>query len=213
MRIRSLTLLATFAAALAVSSAACTGGGGDDDDDDGGTPTPVFEADRCHIVWENDVSAEVRDLYVLDAPVGAWVLGSNLQYSTSSSGFQAAFFGGLDLVTGEFATTAIVTTGTFALVLSGTEANLGVGFDDVDPQSLFAVDTSGDPAAFLGTGGTGRFDGFWSDPYSQNVSPGNGTITVLLEGTARTLGVDLSYAVCYTGDPILFRPPLPGSPR
>lgn len=198
-----------MATVVAVSSAACSGGGGDDDDDEP-TPTPVFDADRCHLVWENDLAGGLKDLYVVDAPVAAWVLGSDHQYSTSSSGFQAAFFGGLDVASGEFETTAIVTTGTFALSLSGTQAGNGLGFDDLDPQSLFAVDSAGAPAGFLGTGGTGSFDGLWSDPYSQNVSPGNGTLTVLLDGTARVIGVDLSYGVCYTGAPILFRP---GSPR
>ena len=212
MRAHSLTLLTTLAVVIAVSSAACTGGG-DDDDDDGPTPTPEFDADRCHIVWENDVAGGLKDLYVLDAPVGAWVLGSNHQYSTTSSGFQAAFFGGLDVASGEFDTTAIVTTGSFELSLSGTQAGNGLGFDDLDAQSLFAVNSAGDPAAFLGTGGIGQFDGLWSDPYSQNVSPGNGTITIVLDGTARVLGADLSYGVCYTGAPILFRPIHPRSHR
>ena len=201
-----------MAAVVAVSSAACSGGGGDDDDD-GSTPTPVFDADRCHIVWETDAAGDLKDVYVLDAPVAAWVIGSSHQYSTSSSGFQAAFFGGLDVASGEFETTAIVTTGTFALNLSGTQAGDGLSFDDADPQSLFAVDSAGNPAAFLGTGGAGEFGGLWSDPYSQNVSPGNGAITVVLDGTARTLGLDLSYGVCYTGGPILFRPNHPRSPR
>lgn len=197
-----------LAVAAVVSSSACSGGGGDDDDDDGGSPTPVFEADRCQIVWLNDVTATVKDLYVLDAPVAAWVLGSNHLYSVSSSGFQAGYFGGFDLATEEALVTAIVTTGSFSLVLSGTGTGQGLGFDDEVPQTL-SYTSGGVPTVVAGTGGTGSFDGFWSDPYSQNVSAGDGSITVMLDGTAHTIGTDLAYGICYQGQGSLFRPAAP----
>lgn len=202
-----LALLATLAVVVVVSSAACSGGGGGGGgDDETPTPTPVFVADRCQIVWENDVSPSVVDLYLLDAPVGAWVLSSTHQYAFTTSGFFAAFFGGLDLNTGDFDTSVVASAGTFALTLNGTEAGRSVSFEDADVQALYTLDTAGNPLALAGTGGTGVFDGLWSDPYSQNVTAGNGSVTVAFDGTSRTLGVDLSYAVCYTGSGDLFRP-------
>lgn len=206
MRSRSLPLLATLAVAAVVSSAACSGGGGDDDDDGATSPTPVFEADRCQLVWQTDVSTTVRDLYVLDAPVAAWVTGTNHQYGVSSSGFQAGFFGGFDLNTGDAATIAFLTTGSFALVAPSTEAEHFVDFQDDVAQSIHYLDSAGNPAMVAGTGGTGELAGLWSDPYSQNVTPTNGEITVFLEGTAHTIGADLSYGICYTGPGDLFRP-------
>ena len=205
MRIRPLALLATLVAVVAVSSAACSGDGGGGDDDETPTPTPVFAADRCHIVWENDITDSVKDLFLLDAPVGEWVLSSNHQYSFSTSGFVASFFGGLDLNTGDFVTSYVASSGAFALTLNGTEAERNVSFDDGDAQSLYTVDSAGLPVALAGTGAIGAFDGLWSDPYSQNVTAGNGTVIVAIDGTARAIGIDLSYAVCYQGNG-LFRP-------
>ena len=207
MRIRPLALLATLVAVVAVSSAACSGdgGGGDGGDDETPTPTPVFAADRCQIVWANDVADSVKDLFLLDAPVEEWVLSSNHQYSFSSSGFVATFFGGLDVSSGDFVTSYVTSSGAFALTLNGTEAGRNVSFDDDVAQSLYTVDSAGLPVALAGTGAIGAFDGLWSDPYSQNVTAGNGTVIVAIDGTARAIGIDLSYAVCYQGNG-LFRP-------
>ena len=206
MSVRRLTLVVTAVAAAAVLASACAGGGGGDDDDDGASPTPPFEADRCQIVWQNEIDPARRDLYLLDAPVGSWVLSSDLRYSVSGTGFRAIFVAGFDLAAGTWDTQAIATSGSFALVLEGTDAGRVLGFEDGTPQPFAVLDSAGAPGAIAGTGGTGFFDGFWSDPYSQNVLAGDGEVTLTVDGTSRTLGVDLSYAVCYKDEDVLFRP-------
>lgn len=185
------TLLAT-----AVSFAACTGGGDDGGDGPDPTPTPAFPADRCHIVWSTE-SAERTDLFVLDAPFASWVTSTSHALTTGTAGFRATFLGDYDVLTDSAVVVAAVTTGTISVVTAEPGPASFLSFDSEVPRPLFHVDSAGTPVAFAGTGGTGSFSGFWSDPWSANVSPGSGTIAVLVEGTARTLGSDLSYAVCY----------------
>jgi hypothetical protein len=200
VRARLTLLLATFVAVVAASSSACSGGGGGGGDDDSPTPSPTFEADRCQIVWRNDVTTSVKDVYLVDASVGTWVLNTAMQFAVTDTGFSGVFYRGLDLNTATWALQAITTTGTFSLLTSGTETGQILGFDDVEAQSLWSVSSGGDPVAVIGTGAAGSFSGFWSDPFSQNVTPGSGTVTLAIDGTAHTLGIDLSYAVCYTDE-------------
>lgn len=194
-RVRSTLFAATLLAVTAVSFAACSG---DDDGGDGAdpTPTPAFPADRCHIVWSTE-SEERTDLFVLDAPFANWVTSSSHALVTGTGGFRATYLGDYEVGTDSAAVVAAVTTGTIAIATGEPGPSVFLDFENEVPRPLFHVDTAGNPTAFAGSGGTGTFSGFWSDPWSANVVPGSGTISVLVDGTSRTLGSDVSYAVCY----------------
>lgn len=190
---RAVALLAT----AALAAAACTGAGDDDDDAASPSPTPVFVADGCQIVWVNraDPGGSTADVYVVDAPVSTWVIGTH-QYGTAASG---RFYKGYVLETGAWESSALASNGSFALTAASTTAGNVVRFQDTTPQDYLLLDSAGNPIAIAGTGGTGTFEALLSDPFSANVTGGSGTLQIAIQGTSYELGQDLSYAVCYEG--------------
>lgn len=194
---RPLLLLLTLVSA-AVAAAACSGSGGGGDTTTP-SPTPTFVPDGCQIVWMTNVTpgpGGLVDFYVVDMVAADWTVGTHLYANPSPRG---VFFKSYDLTSGAYAARATATTGTFTMIAATTTNQHFVHFEDTVPQHYFLLDTNGSPAADEGTGGTGSFSGGLSDPYAQNVTPGTGTVTILFDGTARTIGSDLAYAICYVG--------------
>lgn len=185
--------------AAAVAAAACTGGGGDDDDDAASpSPTPPFVADGCQIVWSSPVATGptgVVDVYLFDAPISAWTVGTH-GYGAPATG---RFFRAYDLDTGTFDYVALATSGSYTMTAAGTTAGTFVRFVDETPQPFYVLGTAGAPVALAGTSGTGTFDGFLSDPYAANVSPGQGEMSIMVGTTSFSVGGNLSYAICYEG--------------
>lgn len=199
-RFLSVARLCAMLLTASVAVAACTGGGDDDDDDAASpSPTPPFTADGCQIVWISPVAAGPAgrvDVYLLDAPIAAWTVGTHA-YGAPATG---RFFRAYDLNTGGYDYRALATSGTYTMTFAGTTAGTFVRFEDDTPQPLYLLDTAGAPAALAGTSATGNFEGFLSDPYAANVQPGQGDLSVMVGTTAFSLGGDLSYSICYQGD-------------
>lgn len=192
-RTAALLLTATVAAA------ACTGGGGDDDDVvPSPSPTPAFNADGCQIAWIDHIDgapSSVVDVFLLDAPVAAWTVGSH-GWGSPATG---RFFHRFDTNTSGYDYRAIVTSGAYTMLFATTTAGNFVQLADDVAQPVYLLDTAGSPAALAGTSGTGTFEGFLSDPYAANVTPAQGDFSIMVGTTAFSLGGDLSYAICYEG--------------
>ncbi len=197
-----LRVLLSLAGTAAVA-VACAGGNGDDDDTSSPTPTPV-NVDYCQIVWVTQeppiaVGTTTYDIFLVDAPLGAWTTGTK-SYGVSAPGtFVGVFYDGRETDTGPARNAAVTTSGSFGLVLAnGTTTDAGVQWSDTSVQQFFALDqAAGTVGAFTGTGGTGSFDGVWSDPDTLPLTPGSGLVTVVWMGTSLQLGVQGSYARCY----------------
>ena len=197
-RFRTLARLGAMLLATAIAAAACTGGGDDDDDGASPSPTPPFTADGCQIVWIDQIAggpAGLVDVFLLDAPIAAWTVGTHAWGGPATG----RFFRRYDLNTGDYDYRAVVTSGTYTMIFAATTAGNFVQFEDDTPQSLYLVDTAGQPSALAGTSATGTFDGFLSDPFAANVTPGQGDFSVMVGTTSFSLGGDLSYSVCYEG--------------
>lgn len=200
-----LALFALTATAVAVGSAACSSsaGGG------GATPTPSvsgtpFTPARCQIVWMRRLPPTSKiDYYVVDAPSGAFVSGTNSYFigdSTGATNVEGAFVYHYDLVNGSNAGAAVASSGVFAVATGPTDPlKIGgtISFNDTTPQHYFTLSSAGLPVADQGSSGTGDFTGNWSDPGSPDTTPGIGTMHVLFMGSSFTLGGDLSYAECF----------------
>ncbi len=176
---------------------ACAG-----EEENGGTeptpsPTEPFPADRCEILWINSAEGERIDFFRLSGAVAAWVTGSSHGYALSAEdGFVGTYVRGYDLDDGTFDLQAVVTSGTFALTVPAVTAGASIAFADSSAQPVYLLDTAGSPSVPSGTSGTGTFTGVWSDPYSSDVVPGDGSFRIVILGTATVLGEDLTYATC-----------------
>ncbi len=196
---RSVRYLA-LSFALAVAAAACTGGD-DDDATPSPSPTPVFDADACQVVFLNRVTPGPNGLvefWIVDVPVADWVVGTHL-YAAPGGPIErpsGQWYENYDLDAETFSRHAVATSGSFVLTAVTQTSGLFIRLVDDEPQAVWTVGTAG-LIAYQGTSGAGLFEGFLSDPYSANVTAGIGAVTVLIEGTSRELGQDLSYAVCY----------------
>lgn len=204
-----------FAMLAAASTASCSGGGGDDGD--GGSPTPTpGPVTSCQLLWvtrDPPGQSDVVDYYLVDAPLSSWVSGDEAFYLGDPDGITnvtGAWVDDYDLVDREWAQAALATSGVFTLTLtSGADrvaAGMPVGFEDVLPQAYYLLGPGGELTSSIGPGGTGTFDGVWSDPASADVEEGSGTITIAYFGSAMTLGVDLAYGKCYAASSA-FAPP------
>lgn len=184
--------------ALGIAVVACTG---DDDDDDGATPspTPVFNADACQIVWLNRNTADLVEFWLVDVPVADWTVGTHAYGAPGGpiAHVTASWYEDYDLVTETYSRRAVATSGVFTFRAVTQTSGAFVRFEDTSPQPIWTIDTAGALVANQGTSGTGAWEGLLSDPYSANVTAGEGSITLVIDGTARELGQDLSYAVCY----------------
>lgn len=196
--------LALLLVALAAAAVACTGSG-DDDDVASPSPTPPLAADGCEIVWVTNTTPGPNglvDLWLVDVPIGSWTVGTHLYGGITATWYEDYDLDDLDGET--YGRRAIATSGDFALSAVSTTGAF-VRFVDSEPQMIWTLSTAGALVASQGTSGTGLFEGLLSDPFAPNVTPGVGTITLVIEGTSRSLGQDLSYSVCYE-DAALTRP-------
>ena len=202
MRTRRFLLLATLLSSMAVA-AACTG----DDDDDAGSPTPTgsatpFDPVSCQIVWVNrdpPTQTNIIDYYVVDAPIGTWVMGTAEYFQGDTTGLNnitGAFVNGYNIATDTEVEAMVATSGQFQLTLADTDAGSPVSFSDLVAQEYFVIDSAANLAASQGNSGTGSFSGTWTPPDSTTVVPGSGTIGVLYHGSSLTMGQSVSYALC-----------------
>lgn len=132
-------------------------------------PTPQF-ARNCQIIWANQ-NGSALDVFVVDGPAELWVNGAE---AGADGDFTRYYEEEVVLESGVYhvgAPTAVVTSGTFDIVvgLGGTASGQPVGYDDTTPDILYGFDTAGEMAAIIGTGGDGTFTGTWSDSTSPDV--------------------------------------------
>lgn len=192
LRVLGLTLTATLVASVAVS---CGGGGGDDDDDGATTTSTPANVDYCQIVWATPDEG-VFDVFLVDAPIGQWTSGTKSYGINSPIG---VFYNNQPADQSQPALSAAITTsGQFSLVLAnGTTTAAGVEFSDASVQNFYAYGQSNGVIGMkVGTGGTGTFSGVWSPPEGP-ITGGSGNITIAYEGTARLIGAQGAYAICY----------------
>lgn len=202
-----LTLVAAALAAAAVASVACSSGGGG-----GSTPTPTasptpFNPVGCQIVWVTrnpPGQTAIIDYYVIDAPVGKWVTGTNGFYvgdPTGATNVTGAFVHLYNLTSQTSAAAAVASAGVFTVGTDPTDPTLignPVNLVDTTPQHYFLLDSAGQLTADEGSSGVGQFQGVWSDPGSPDVVQGSGTVQILFESSSYTLGTDLAYGLCYS---------------
>jgi len=201
-----LALVSVTAATLAVGAAACSGGGGGGSSTSPDTSPTPFVADHCQMVWtKKDPANQTRviDYYVVDAPAGKWVTGTNSYFIGDPSGVtnvEGAFVYHYDVITQQDAGAAVASSGIFSVGTNPSDpTGIGktVGFQDSTPQHYFTLTSAGVPDVDQGQSGVGDFSGVWSNPGSPDVTPGTGAMNVLFMGTSFDLGGDLSYAMCF----------------
>ena len=201
-----LALVSITAVTLAVGAAACSGGGG------GGaavSPSPSgtpFVASHCQLVWtKKDPATQTRviDYYVVDAPAGKWVTGTNSYFIGDPSGVtnvEGAFVYHFDVVALSNMGAAVASSGIFSVGTNPADpTGIGklVGFQDSTPQHYFTLTSAGLPNLDQGPGGTGDFTGQWSNPGSPDVTAGTGSMNIMFMGTSFSLGGDLAYGMCF----------------
>ena len=187
---RPLLLLLLSAGALA----ACLEEGGSfyaDDDDDGGPTPPPVTTDYCAIVWASESARDpsLLNYYVLDVPSTNWFSGTHAYDMAFNLGYLFYEYG----ESGEATLVAIANGGTWDLNAEGDLPGDAVFFEDGGMHDYFDYDA---PAAKVGSGGTGFFEGFLTDPDFPEVD-GFGSLHVSLLGSDLEFGTLGSYALCY----------------
>ena len=108
---------------------------------------------------------------------------------------------------------AISTNGTYSVVdAGGTAAAQQVTFIDSSGQIFFAINGSGVVGMQVGSGGTGNFQGVWSDPSApNNPTPGNpgSHINITWMGVPEVIGTTITYGLCYDASTTTFAPMKP----
>lgn len=211
----SLALLAAFAALSGVT--ACAGDEAGDDDEGG-----AFVAARCAIYWARENADQTLDVYVVDQPASDWSDGEG-EYDPGPFPLGAGPVGWFAYHTPdgsltEAALLARTTSGTFTLTVAGIEAGDAVTFVDGTAQAMVDARTN---LGTTGTGGTGSFDGVWTDPFAAtaaDVDWGDGTLHVAFLGSSITLGGsalggESSYAQCSDQETSAFAPAGPDALR
>src|SRR5688500_17881649 len=111
--------IALFLLALATAAVACTGSGDADDDVASPSPTPPLVADGCQIVWITNTSPGPNglvELWLVDVPIGSWTVGTHLY----GGGITATWYEDYDLDTEAYGRRAIATSGEFAFTAVST---------------------------------------------------------------------------------------------
>lgn len=199
---RAWLLLLISVCVTAIFGAACSSksGGGD-----GATGSPTATAlSNCEVLWASPgTNAGHYDIYVVDAPLANWTTGDHSFDLTVGMETAAAFYDEYDdsVVPPTYLSRAISTNGTYSVVDSGgTDMGQQVTLTDSSGQIFYAINGSGVVGAMVGSGGTGNFQGVWSDPsMPDNPTPGmsGSQIVIKYMGNSVTVGTTITYALCY----------------
>lgn len=193
----SVLLLALGSAVIMVAAAACSGGGSS-----GGNPSGLT---NCQIVWSSPGSVTERyDVYIVDMPIGDWTDGTKDYIVKAGQSHVGVFYDELLVSSNAYAARAITTSGQFSITATqGTNIGEPVTFTDDGNQNYFAINGNQDVLDFVGSGGDGTFDGFWSDPNGTSTNPGTASslVNITYMGTPETLGTYTRYAICYHQNP------------
>jgi hypothetical protein len=192
----SLALSLAGLVAAAVIVGACGGGGGSSNPV--ASPTP-FNPTNCQVAWLTAAASQAGayQVYVIDMPIANWTTGTKA-FSPSAGGNSATFYYELDLSTSVAKAIGHASSGSFAVTAGGTTAGDSISVTDSAGVTLF--DATGLSGAVIASGGTGTFDGVWSDP-SPNANPVFGSsssaISVVYAGSSLSIGAQGSLGICY----------------
>ena len=208
---RAWLMLLISLCVTSIFAAACTKSGGGDSATASPTATVLT---NCEILWASAGStASHYDIYVVDAPIAAWTTGDHSFDLTVGMEISAAFYDEYESATKMYLGRAIATNGTYSVVDSGgTAAGQQVTFTDSSGQLFFAINGSGVVGMQVGSGGTGNFQGVWSDPSMPNTpTPGDSTshINITYMGVPEVIGSTITYALCYDASTTTFAPMKP----
>ena len=188
--------------------AACTP---KDDADSIATPTPPEDPPvrHCQIVWLQNGTAGLVDVFVLDGPEESWSIAGEGEFDEFTGWYQpdVEFDPEATVYTATLGTNAAMVSSSdsfaFTVGLNTTDVAAPVSVDDPDANRLYTIDDEGAPTtAVFGTGIVMTFDGEWTDPEEESLTPGTGEVTVLVAVGATnsamvTVGDFGSYGICY----------------
>lgn len=153
------------------------------------TPTPSGSV-PCTVAWFSNAPGGTLNVYLLTMPRAEWTTGSQ-SYDPSAGRHGRYYYRAAATDLSSYEATGIAVDGTFDLVVAGTMPGDSVSFTDSVAQTYF--DGSGrTPGPSIGSGGTGTFDGEWSDGSNY----GTGTVEIAHAGSNLTIGLLGSYAIC-----------------
>lgn len=191
-------------AALVMAGAVSACGGSSDRETAGTDPNPdtlplmagtggTGPATHCEVVWEarSPENPELIDGYLVNMPIADWV--------SADQTFEGEHYGivilGFDPASGVYQRALVATVGGFQLQSNGTAVGDAAAITDLT-GSYVDVD-SGDLTDGAVSGG---FAGAWTGGAEATPS-GEGSVTLTLEGTERTLGADAAtWSFCYEDD-------------
>lgn len=160
-----------------------------------------FRPEACALLWYRARPQGRFDLYKVELPATEWTTGSHDYDGNVRLG---VFYYGLVDGDGDgrfeqYENAAAATSGSFALTVAGVEAGDAVAFQDGSPQSYLGV---GD--ALVASGGTGGFDGVWSEPDvdgggEEPVWAQGASLTLAYAGSSLTFGSDAygAFGLCW----------------
>ena len=200
-RIVSLSLVVSAAAAISMAAACSSSSSGSS-----GTPTPTSSPfTNCQVDWiqQNAVNTANLDVYLIDAKLAGWVVGTTNYTDPTTAAAVAQFIVDFDSNAGTAAMAGEVTNGSFSLSAASTTVGGTSTLSDTGAHTFYDITGTVGGTGQVGTGGAATFSGAMND-FNSSATPTVGTgSAAFVTGTAG--GATTSYTIsteavggCYT---------------